>query len=68
MYANYYFQEENFCIFFPDYEVDFYFKIPYSEIRNQMLMIVCFKTQIFLLTQRLDYTMSSSGTDTSHGS
>ena len=37
-----------FLQFFPDYEVDFDFKIPYHEIRNQMLMIVCFKTQILL--------------------
>ena len=55
-----------FCGFFLDYEVDFYFKIQNPEMRNQMLMIVSLKTQTFLLTQHLDYTMSTSGTDTSH--
>ena len=58
------FRRKFFCGFFFDYEVDFYFKIPNPEIRNQMLMIICFK--IFLLTQHLDYSMSTSGTDTSH--
>ena len=31
-----------------------------------MLETQNFKTQIFLLTKHLDYTMSTSGTDTSH--
>ena len=68
MYANYYFQAEFFFKVFANYEVEFYFKVPYPEIRDQMLMIVCFKTPIFLLTQHLYYTMSSSGTDASYGS
>ena len=66
MYANYYFQAEIFCSFFRDHEVNFYFKIPNPEMRNQMLMIVCFKTQIFLFTQHADYSISTSSTDTSH--
>ena len=47
MYANYYFQAEIFWSFFLDHEVDFYFKNPNPEIKNQMFMIACFKTQIF---------------------
>ena len=66
MYANYYFQAEMFYSFFLDYEVEFYFQIPNPEIRNQLSMIVCFKTETFLLTQHFDYSMSTSGTDTSH--
>ena len=54
-----------FCSFFLDHEVEFYFKTPNPEIRNQMLMIVCFKTQLFF-KQHLDYPMFASGTDTSH--
>ena len=61
------FRPKIFGCFFLDYEVDFCFKNPDPEIRNQMLMIVCFKTMIFLLTQHLDYSMSASGTNTSHG-
>ena len=57
MYDNYYFQAEFFCILFLDHEVDFYFKDPSPEIRKQMLMIACLKTQIFLLTHHLDCTM-----------
>ena len=60
------FQAKLFCGFFLDYEFDFYFKIQNPEMRNQMLMIVSLKTQTFLLTQHLDYTMCTSGTDTSH--
>ena len=55
-----------FCSFFPT-EVDFYFKIPNPEIRNQMLMIVCLKAKLFLSTQHLDYTVSTSASDTSYG-
>ena len=58
-------RQKFFCSFFLDHEVDFYFKNPNPEIRNQMLMAVCFKTQIFLSTQHLDYSMSTSGTDAS---
>ena len=32
-----------------------------------MLMTVCFKAKIFLLTQHLDYTVSTSASDTSYG-
>ena len=55
-----------FCSFFLNYELDFYFKNPNPEITNQMLMIAYFKTLIFLLKQHLHYSMSTSGTDTSH--
>ena len=50
MYANYYFHAEFFFSFFLDHEVDFYFKNPNPEIKNQMLMIACSKTQIFVKT------------------
>ena len=66
MYAIFVNRRKLFCSFFLDHELDFYFKNPNPEIRNQMLMIACFKTQILLLTQHLDYSMSTSGTDTSH--
>ena len=60
------FRQKFFGSFFFDHEdeVDFYFKNPDPKIRSQMFMIVCFKTQIFLLIQHLDYSMSTSGTDT----
>ena len=60
------FRGKFFVAFSSTHEVDFYFKIPNPEIRNQMFMIVYFKTQIFLLKPHLDYSMSASGTDISH--
>ena len=41
------FMRKVFCSFFLDHEVDFYFKNPNPEIKNQMLMIACFKTHVF---------------------
>ena len=60
------FMRKFFCSFCLDHEVDFYFKNPNPEIKNQMLMIALFQDPDFLLKQRLDYSMSTSGTDTSH--
>ena len=60
------FRRKFFYSFYLNYVVEFYFQIPNPEIRNQMLMIVCFKTETVLLTQYFDYSMCTSGTDTSH--
>ena len=59
------FMRKFFCSFFLEHEVDFYFKNPNPEIKNQMLMIACFQDPDFLLKQFLDYSMSTSGIDTS---
>ena len=37
----------NFCGFFLDHEVEFYFKTSNLEIRNQMLMIVASRFKFF---------------------
>ena len=53
-----------FCNFFFDYEVEPCL-LGKPKIKPN-LMISCFTTQIYLVKQRLDYTMSTRVTDTSH--
>ena len=43
-----------------NFEIELYFGISDPEIRNQILMILCYKAQILSVRQHLDYGMYTS--------